>query len=62
VAGAGQMGVGIAQVIIKEAKLGVILLDANKSQLDKANKFIGINSRSYLFNQKKKTKQNLFMT
>ena len=42
VIGAGQMGVGIAQVAANIAKKSVIILDANQSQLSKGLKFIDV--------------------
>ncbi|KAI9106298.1 3-hydroxyacyl-CoA dehydrogenase [Phlyctochytrium arcticum] len=42
VIGAGQMGVGIALVAANVAKLDVVLLDANKAQLERGVKFMDV--------------------
>jgi 3-hydroxybutyryl-CoA dehydrogenase len=42
VIGAGQMGVGIACVAAKVAKLPVVLIDSKQDQLDKGLKYIGM--------------------
>lgn len=41
VVGAGQMGMGIAQVAAQVAKVDVLVMDANKANLDKSLAFMG---------------------
>ncbi|KAI9334113.1 3-hydroxyacyl-CoA dehydrogenase [Obelidium mucronatum] len=43
VIGSGQMGIGIAQVSAQNAKIPVLLLDADEAQLEKGIKFIASN-------------------
>lgn len=41
VVGAGQMGMGIAQVAAQVAKVDVVVMDSNKANLDKSLAFMG---------------------